>query len=474
VVVTDDTATLLVDFEKLATSGAFTTVVGGTNVTFGTATSVKLNGGAITSVTANAANVVQLWAANNAANLTISATKAASVITIAGTVLTGTAGGALSVVGSSTSVLNAAAVTKVTSLAVTAKTVDFTALASATGAVALTNTTPVAFPALTTATTISAPAAVSFTASVLKTVTSLGLGVATTIEAPVTEVAIGSVTALAVTSLTLGTNAVVTSTTGGAGLDLLFPALKTLWLNGTGAYTGVDITSDPGTQNEAITSIKLSGKFGAVNLLGVGASIVTKIETAGNFTSTSVVDFDLMTVLTLENGHNPTAAGGHILMVDDNALLTAFTTTNLDFVQNLTITNNPKLASFDLSSVKSLLLTSVAYSIDISGNFSPNPVSGTLAAATGMKGSFTAAVPQSGSVARVAANLTQASLATLKPFILAIANGDLASTPTVSDTVINLTYLIPNAGTPANADTATFAVTTGTVDANDVADLNSL
>jgi len=451
-----------------------TPVTGAT--TFASAASVDLKN-AYSDVIANNANTVNMSAANYAA-LTISATKTGSAITIAGTVLSGSSGGVLTVTGSATSVLNAAAVTKTAALAVTAKTVDFTALASAT-TVSLTNTTPVAFPALTTATTVLAPAAVSFTAPVLKTVTSLTLAAATTISAPLTEITIGATNTAfaAVTSLTLGTNAAVTSTAGGAGLDLFFPALKTLWLNGTGPYPDVAITSDANMQNEAITSIKLSGKFGVVALLGTGVSIVTKIETAGNFTSTSVDNFDLMTVLTLEHGHNPTAGGGHILKVDDNALLTTFTTTNLDFVQSLTITDNPKLASFDLSSVKSLLTdATTTYVITITGNFT----GGTFSSATGMKGTFTNSTAASASVARVAADLTQASLATLKPFMLAIANGALATPATAniaSSIVVNYNTL--GAGTAsATADFSTAVANNGStatnIDAFDVADLSSL
>jgi len=235
-----------------------------------------------------------------------------------------------------------------------------------------------------------------------------------------------------------------------------------------------------GGENETIASIKLSGKFGAVALTGIGASPVTKIETAGNFTSLSVDNFDLMTELTLEHGHNPAAAGGHSLTVNGNALLTTFTTTQLDFVQDLIISGNPVLASFDLSSVKSLQLTSRVYNIFIATNFA----GATFVDATGLKGTFTNSTAASGSVARVAADLTQASIATLKPFMLAIANGALATTATANPaSTILLEYNTLGTGTASevaiwNSTGVNNGVTGRTSQANleaiDRNDLNSL
>jgi hypothetical protein len=308
---------------------------------------------------------------------------------------------------------------------------------------------------------------------------------ATSLSAPLAKVTLTTAAAASeldapnVTSLTIGTDALVVS----ADIEAEFPDVETLWLNGTGAYTDVTIIAATGLGNDDITSIKVSGKLGDVSLTGTGGSIVTKIETAGAFTSLEVDDFDELETLTLEHGHNPLAINGHDLTIVNNVLLTTFTTTQLDFVQNITITGNEELASFDLSSVKSLQLTSVIYLINITGNFDGI----TFATATGMNGTFTDSTVASGSVARVAADLTQASLATLKPFMLAIANGALATTATADpDSTIYLEYNTENPASTAsltavwdsmgvnNGGIGPGRTTTNELEAIDLADLNSL
>jgi hypothetical protein len=455
VTVKDYEDTLLVDFEKLATAVTFGDGVGAVGVLiFSEATSVKLNGGAITSVTAGKADVVQMWAANNAAGLTIDARKAGSVITIAGTVnSTATAGGALDVTGSSTSVLNAAAVTKVSTLAVTAKTVDFTALASANGNVLLTSTTAVAFPALTTTVlgTITAATAVSFSAPKLVAAGDITLAAATTVS--VESIATANlITKGVVKNLTLSNQNVAFSTTG-------LTALEAFSSNGKTSAADVTVADD----NDLLVSAAFTGKHGDV-IVGAPASALAKLvtlTTAGTIEDLTITNTTLLATPTLD--HTEDAATGAILTVTNNPKLTSFTT-KINRVTKFVVTGNVLLASFDASSMVSLPVnTTIAsvYTIAVTGN---GVVGTTAATATGLKGAYVAAVAATASSPATAEEFKQNSLLTLKPYLTVLYTAALPATGATADknnSAVSIDYLKPGASA-AVANDVQVAIANGT------------
>jgi cell division protein FtsB len=455
VTVKDYEDTLLVDFEKLATAVTFDDGVGTVGVLiFSEATSVKLNAGGITSVTADKATVVQLWAANNKADLFISAVEDASVITIAGTLLDGTTGKALDVNGSDTSVLNAAAVTKVSTLAVDALTVNFAALAEATGAIALTYTNPVEFPALVSSTTtISAPAAVSFSAPKLVASADITLAAATTVS--VESIATANLIEKGVVkNLTLSNQNVVFTTAG-------LIKLEAFSSNGKTSASDVTVADD----NALLVSAAFTGKHGDV-IVGVGtglAKLVT-LTTEGTIADLTINNTTLLATPILN--HTEDAAAGAKLTVTNNPKLTSFTT-KINRVTTFVVTGNLLLASFDASSMVSLPVNTTSasvYIITVTGN----GVVGTSAAtATGLKGAYVAAVAATASSPATAEEFKQNSLLTLKPYLTVLYTAALATTATADKAASKVTvdYLKPGASA-ANANVVQAAIAnSGALDA---------
>ena len=419
---TDNAATLLVDFEKLASSGVFN----GGSVTFGEATSVKLNGGAIASVTANKANVVQLWAANSATGLTIVAPKAASVITIAGNILGASAAAqVLNVTGSTTSVLNAAAVTKVAASTITALTVNLPALASATGIVILYSTTPVAFPELVSSTnTIEAPAAVSFIAPKLVTSATVTLAAAKTVE--LASSSVGNLPTVAVVeTLTLKGQKVAFDGTN-------YTALKTLDVTGVAGTTNAIVMGG----QTALKTVSMSGVLASVSF--TGNTGLTSFTTSGQINSVTVVGAAALVGMTL--GHTTiTGLNTSTLVVTGNTLLTSLTTSS-NFLTTLTVTGNAALATMNFASYTSLI------------------ASGTPAVAihtNNLSGTFTAPTAASGSSAFIEGSVSQASLATLKAYVAAMNASVLGAGGLTALTLnINVDDVDPAVGTTTVLTTA--------------------
>jgi len=477
VTITDDAATLLVDFEKLATSGIFNSG----SVTFAEATSVKLNRGAIASVTANKANVVQLWAANSATGLTISATKAASVITIAGNTLgtgSGSPGQVLSVTGSATSVLNAAAVTKVAALTVTAQTVDFTALASASGRIALTSTTAVSFPALVSAVgtntdvsgaitvimSITANSAISFNAPKLvanlasvvpgagstepNALISLAAATTVNVESILTE---NLVTKGVVTNLTLSDQNAVFSTEGLIKLEAFSSKGKTA----AGAST---LTLH--FANVELVSAAFTGNHGVVMVAGsAGLAKLVTLTTAGTIADLTITGALVLATPTLD--HTENASSGAKLTITNNPKLTSFTT-KINRVTHFEVTGNTKLASFNASSMVSLPLNSTAtgatglYTITVQGN-SSGP--GVFATATGLKGTYVSSVGATASSPAIPEQFKQNSLLTLKPYLTVLYTAAFATAPTADKATskVNIVYL-GTSSTPTDPAAGTLTV----------------
>jgi hypothetical protein len=368
---------LMVDFSGLTVTTPVTATT-----TFASATSVKISN-AYSSIIAPDALTVDMLAANYTA-LTISATEAGSVITIAGTVYSaGTTGGPLSVTGSATSIVNAAGVTKVSTLAVTAKTVDFTLLNSATSTIGLTSTTAVSLPALTTAGAITANTAVTFNAPLL-------------VSAGVTVGAATDVTLASSTTANL---------TAGAVENLTFTALTAIYADAaaetvhvTGKVAGA---GDFSSTSAALTTATLGGKLVAASLSG--NTLLTSVTTSGVINSFTLNAAPILTAVSLAHTHIIGGAGS-TLIVTGNAALTTLTTST-DYALAITVTGNTALATMDFSSYATTLLGGTA-TINVNGN--------------GLVGTFTAPAAATATTAFVEATITQASLTTLSTYVAAI------------------------------------------------------
>ena len=365
--------TMAIDFSGLATSGAFTAG----SLTYGVATSVKLNAGVTFTVTANAATVVDLLAANYV-GLTVSATTAGSVITIAGTVndaASTPAGLALNVTGSATSVLNAASVDQLTTL----DTAGFDTIT---------------FPALTEATVVIT-SALSFTAADLVASTSFA-GVAAT---DVSMASTPSFTAALVENLTF------------SALASDFASTSAVLL--TADVTGAANTIAVSFTTTALTSATFAGEFLSVAVSG--ASALTALSTTGVINAFTLNASDSITAVSLAHTHL-VGGSGSSLTVTNNDLLAALTTSS-DFLLTLTVTGNALLATMDFSSYVNVV-SSGDLIIKITGNK--------------LTGDYTNAVPVTGTTSYVETTITSADLLTLRPFIVAFEAAIAGSTSTAT------------------------------------------
>jgi hypothetical protein len=384
--------TLEVNFRNLVTTNFKSGATAGTS-SFASATNVVLNEGVV-SVTANSATNVEIWAANNASGLTVSATTAGSVVTIAGRVDNGATtpvGQALSVTGSSTSVVNANAVGAVGAVTITAKEVNMSSVSSA-GAVALTSTTSVSFPALVSAGTITASSATSFVAPKLNVSAALSIAAAKTVELA---------------------SAADANYSGVATESIKFTALKDVFSAAAlVALKSVDVTGKAASTNSftatsanvALASATFGGEIDAVSVTGVGSSSdkLTSLTTTGNIDSFTLDNSDVITSISLGHGHIVGGAGT-VLVITNNAKLASLKS-SADFLKTLTVTGNALLTTMDFSSFQSVISTG-AVAITISANK--------------LTGGFSPAVAATATTAYVEASISQSSLLTLKPFIAA-------------------------------------------------------
>lgn len=391
--------TLMVDFSGLTVATPVTA-----STTFASATSVKLKN-AYSNIIANSALTVDMLAANYVAGLTVSATKAASVITVAGRVDDGATtpvGQALSVTGSATSVLNAAAVTKVAALTVTAKTVDFTALTTA-AAVTLTSTTTVAFPALTSAAIVTANTAVAFTAA---------------------NAVVASLDAALAKDISLAS----TATLNAAALEnMTFTALAASYASGSTVKT-VNITGKLGATNSftstgaTLASATFAGELDFVSITGVGSSSdkLTTLTTTGAIDAFTLDDSDVITSISL--GHSHIAGGaGSVLVITNNAELAALTTST-NYLRTLSVVGNAKLATMNFASYVNVP-SGGAYGITITGNK--------------LSGAYSKAVAATGTTSYVETVITSTSLTTLKPWINAYKTANTVGT-TLTETSLTM------------------------------------
>ncbi len=402
----------VVDFSGLTVTTPVTVAT-----TFASATSVSIKN-AYSDVIANNASTVNMSAANYVAGLTVSATKAGSVITIAGRVDNGATipvGQALSVTGSATSVLNAAAVTRVAALTVTALTVDFTALTTATGTVGLTSTTPVAFPALVSSTgTITAATATSFSAPKLVASAALTLTAAKVVSLASSDIT--NLPAGAIENLTFSALAVSYSTAS--------TALKTVNVTGkviVGA--GGSFISSAAVVNLATATF--AGELDAVSITqgGTTGDKLTSLTTTGAIDAFTLDNSDIITT-GLSLGHSHIAGGaGSVLVITNNAKLASLTSST-NFGLTVTVHNNALLASINLSSY-----TSILSSGNIVWEFHHNGTVGTYADAVA------ATVSPTTSTAYIQTIIGSVDIMTFKAHLTAIGAAISGPAPTSSATL---------------------------------------
>lgn len=433
------TTTTAVDFMGL-TSG---NINGGT-LSFDSATSVKIGAGAaIISLTAPKALEVELHNAGTLASLAINTVSATSVVVKAAKV-TGSAtvtatgdvnlmaateiGGAVTV--NTAGDFSAAALTKITGTStITAANVTAPALKTLTGAATVNKVAELSLPALTTVSGgLTAANLITLNAPILAATSTITTASATTYVMKSVD-AVGRFASLAtLKSITLSEQT--------ADLDFGAAAkLETLNVTGKANTTDLSVGNAP-----LLSSLSLAGKLGTATVEGALAKLTTGLTTAGTIETLTISGTTKLTSATLN--HTEDAANGANLTVHNNALLASLTTA-INRVKTFVVTNNPKLATIDASSMTSMPInstSSTAYTFNISGNSSS---ASTYAAETGLKGAFTAAAAATATTAATDAIYKQNSLLTVKPYLTTVMTAALATSATATGTV-NLDYIIVN------------------------------
>jgi prefoldin subunit 5 len=198
------------------------------------------------------------------------------------------------------------------------------------------------------------------------------------------------------------------------------------------------------TDYEELLSITLGGTLGIVSVSDMVET--TTITTSGTIAELTIDNNDkVATGLTLN--HTEDAEVGAKLTITRNALLTGFTT-KVNRVQEFVVTNNPKLAEFNASSMTTLpndaLEDGLDFTITVTGNFTTVA----FATATGMKGSYIA------DTASTDETFKENSLNSLKPYLTLLYNEKLGedATFTSGNTVtVTLNYISVDLDSPGTA-----------------------
>lgn len=364
-------------------------------VSFLSATSVNLGAGAkIVSASANAANTVTLGYTGTdllpLASLTVSATKAASVVTANVNTLTG----ALAITGSATSSVSLPnLVTVGTTTAITAVTLSAPNVEELTGVVTLTSTNPVSLPKLEVAGAITAATAVSFSAPVL---VSAGVTVAAakTVELGSTDTA----------NLTAG----VVETLKINALDAVLVAsstVKSATVTGKNAATYGALVANITAGGNNLVSLTLGGviKFASVT----ASTSLTSLTTTGVVNSLTVDACTNAALTSLALGHTHYVGGpGSTLVLTGNTKLTSLMTST-DYMAVLTVTGNSALATMNFASYVTPLNPALAPGTAVAITINTNKLVGT----------YTPAVAATLTTPFVEAKLTCSSLITLKSYV---------------------------------------------------------
>lgn len=377
-------------------------------VAFASATSVALGQVPYLSVTANAANTVNLAYSPSggvAANVAVNATKAASAITL-GIVKT-TAN--LDITGSATSTVSLPNLTIVAgTTGITALTLTADKVTTLTGAVTLTSVTPVSLPKLATAGTINAATATAFTAPLLNVSANLTLDVAKDVRVlSTTQALLPSSVAenLTIDALSVAFTSAAAST------------LKTVNITGKAASSGAFTYTVPATAADSkLVSATFGGELDAVVVNGFGAATdkLTSVTTSGAIDAFTLNNSDVITSLGL--GHTHISGGpGSSVIITNNAKLASLTTST-DKLHYLVITGNAKLAALNLASYTTLLNHDAANDGSAANKFDVTVTINTNA----LVGSFTAAVAATPTTAYTEASIVSTDLTTLKSYLLGL------------------------------------------------------
>ena len=402
------TGTLGVSIPNWVVTGTISDGVAAGTPTFAAATGINMPTGTSTSITANAATSVAITGnvpatftlnANNAATvtlgrataataLTVSATKAASSVTVTTPGVTGN----LAITGSATSTVSLPTLVTVGgTTGITAVTVTAPALVTLTGAATFTSTTPLSLPALTTATggiTAATATAVTLPVAVNPGASSFAAAKDLTIK----SIASANLTAAILENITITESAAVFSTTSAV--------LKTISVTGKAA-TANSVTYS-GAAGTALTTATFGGTLAAVSVTGLGTTgdKLTSLTTSGVINSFTLDNSDVITSVSL--GHTHLVGGtGSVLVIVNNAKLASLTTST-DKMDILRVSNNALLAVADFSS----------YHTVISG-----PITELTVYNNKLGGAYTKPTAATLTTPAIQATITSAALATLKPVL---------------------------------------------------------
>jgi len=504
------TGTLAVDFVKLTSATAISTAANGAvgenqphssggsiavgayvlnTVDFTDATSIKIGDVPVIAINAPDALAIEHHfdgtATAGLASLAISAPKATSVVSKV------IKSGAITVDVAATGSLNFMNLATAAAITTDAATVSAAKLATATDVV-LTGVTTLSLPAATAVTSVTAALATSFSADALKTATTLSLSKVSSVSLPAAT-SITTISAPLATSVSAPLAAVTTvdmdeTGTAVSAVDLTLVGATSLNVasvtNITDAATITTVTLNSQvatydvTQLVKATSITYKGKTSAVDFASTAANAVLASLTLGgklgdvsvsaNPKLTSVSTSGTMQTLTVENnvllatlslGHTEDTSTGTQFTLDNNAVLTTFTT-SFDRVTRFVVTDNAKLASFDASSMTMAPNNAAAadnYSITVTGNYS---IAVAAASTTGLKGTYT------GLTATTDEGFVQSSLATLKPYILMGYGAAKKFTA-----VVDMDYVVTSSNIALGANKALAAVADDLDNINSAADV---
>lgn len=361
-------------------------------------------------------------------NVLIEAPKAGSIEfaakTVTGTLMVSAKG--------DTTILNAPNLTTASATTITADTTNFPKLTEFTGNSVITADT-VTFPELTknVSGTLSFPTAENFGAPKL------------TITSNVTATKAESVEFLSGSNMNLSAPIVETITIHGQGNKTDFATIGYTKLESFN-FTGVIGTKAPLISTVTNTIDVQGNKLKNVTIAGMADSVVVSntgelvgLTTDGQIRNFTVYNGDKLASVSIGHAHIE-GSDAAMFTIQDNKVLAGLTTTNLDETGNITIKDNPALASLDLSSLKTIPLMG-SFNIAISDNK--------------LTGTYTAATAGSTTTATVKESLTSAALATIKPYLkLAVASRASASIGNVTYTLaINLSNVAATGTTSLTA-----------------------
>ncbi|MCX6228618.1 MAG: hypothetical protein NTV75_05525 [Bacteroidia bacterium] len=442
------TGTLGVSIPNWVVTGTISDGVAAGTPTFAAATGINMPTGTSTSITANAATLVAITGnvpatftlnANNAATvtlgrataltaLTISATKAASSVTVTAPSITG----ALSITGSATSTIGLPTLATAGAAVSVAGLLSAPVLTTTTGLLTLTAGTTTSLPVLATATAgITANALTSLSLPALATAgAAISATSATTVSLPALKLTVAS-TFTAATTVTLlsttQTNLTVAANPSLVNLTLLglsevytttnTTTLKNVDITGLAGFTNEFTYSVPAAAaNSALITATFKGAIATVAINGFGDATtkdkLTSVTTAGVINSFTLNNSDVIASISL--GHQA-FADATLIVTNNDGLLALTTSTNKLAV--LTVTGNTKLAAADFASYTTQPTAATA-AITVSGNK--------------LAYTYTNAVAGTPTTAYVETTITSAALHTLKAYVAA------ATTPNL---LVNLDYI---------------------------------